>query len=121
MDNPGPGHCIERAATISTEDREDEEARAQVTEGEPPTPPCRIQREGESGAEAKQAPVTSPTLPQPAPSRAHLPATPRHQVALVFGVHTVAEEGGGRGVCSGSRWEGGKSLSLLLALRSYFL
>ena len=30
----------------------------------------RIQREGESGAEASQAPGTSPTLPQPAPSRA---------------------------------------------------
>ena len=28
------------------------------------------QREGQSGAEASQAPVTSPTLPQPAPSRA---------------------------------------------------
>ena len=29
-----------------------------------------IQREGQSGAEASQAPGTSPTLPQPAPSRA---------------------------------------------------
>ena len=28
------------------------------------------QREGQSGAEASQAPGTSPTLPQPAPSRA---------------------------------------------------
>ena len=43
----------------------------------PRTPPLRervcpvcIQREGESGAEASQAPGTSPTLPQPAPSRA---------------------------------------------------
>ena len=31
-----------------------------------------VQREGESGAEASQAPVTSPTLPQPAPSRARM-------------------------------------------------
>ena len=29
-----------------------------------------VQREGQSGAEASQAPGTSPTLPQPAPSRA---------------------------------------------------
>ena len=29
-----------------------------------------IQREGQSGAEASQAPVTSPALPQPAPARA---------------------------------------------------
>ena len=41
----------------------------------PPTP-CpasesfSVQREGQSGAEASQAPGTSPTLPQPAPSRA---------------------------------------------------
>ena len=33
-------------------------------------PGSQVQREGESGAEASQAPGTSPTLPQPAPSRA---------------------------------------------------
>lgn len=51
----------------------------------------------------------------------HLPATPGHQVALVLGVHPVAEEGSGHGVCPGFlqphvgrqdpfkvTWEGGK-------------
>ena len=36
----------------------------------PRRPGSKVQREGKSGAEARQAPLRSPTLPQPSPSRA---------------------------------------------------